>query len=352
MVWSELVWYQLPSSVPLRYRRDASRVSEESTRSAPFRFSTKPLPVEERVRLVRELNERGTLPLRLQPLERQQPLDVAVVQRSFPGLGVLSATMAGLRQDGTSAAPAGHVGDDLFLGINLSGSSLARQRGREVEVRQGEGFLMSRAHGGFTIDRSTPVRFVGLRLPHTALTPLVRGLDDCVNQIILRESGPLRLLAQYLDFIMLDGTDVAPEVQRLIVTHVFDLAGMAVGSTTDARHVAEGRGVHAARLLAIKADIAKHLDDCQLSVGAVADRHKVTPRYIHKLLEGEGVTFSELVLTQRLMRAHRMLTDPRFTNCPVSTVAYDVGFGDLSYFNRAFRRRYSATPTEVRRRGG
>jgi AraC-like DNA-binding protein len=26
-----------------------------------------------------------------------------------------------------------------------------------------------------------------------------------------------------------------------------------------------------------------------------------------------------------------------------------VGFGDLSYFNRAFRRRDAATPTEIRR---
>jgi AraC-like DNA-binding protein len=27
-----------------------------------------------------------------------------------------------------------------------------------------------------------------------------------------------------------------------------------------------------------------------------------------------------------------------------------VGFGDLSYFNRTFRRRYGMTPTEARRR--
>jgi AraC-like DNA-binding protein len=29
-------------------------------------------------------------------------------------------------------------------------------------------------------------------------------------------------------------------------------------------------------------------------------------------------------------------------------VDYECGFGDLSYFNRAFRRRYGATPTDVR----
>ena len=29
-------------------------------------------------------------------------------------------------------------------------------------------------------------------------------------------------------------------------------------------------------------------------------------------------------------------------------MAFECGFGDLSYFNRAFRRRYHATPTDVR----
>jgi len=29
-------------------------------------------------------------------------------------------------------------------------------------------------------------------------------------------------------------------------------------------------------------------------------------------------------------------------------VAFDAGFGDLSYFNRVFRRRFGATPSDVR----
>jgi AraC-like DNA-binding protein len=29
-------------------------------------------------------------------------------------------------------------------------------------------------------------------------------------------------------------------------------------------------------------------------------------------------------------------------------MASECGFGDLSYFNRAFRRRFGATPTDVR----
>jgi AraC-like DNA-binding protein len=37
---------------------------------------------------------------------------------------------------------------------------------------------------------------------------------------------------------------------------------------------------------------------------------------------------------------------------PISAIAYDVGFRDLSYFNRTFRRRYGTTPTDARQPAG
>jgi AraC-like DNA-binding protein len=43
-----------------------------------------------------------------------------------------------------------------------------------------------------------------------------------------------------------------------------------------------------------------------------------------------------------------MLTDPRRAGDKISAVAYDCGFGDVSYFNRVFRRRYDQAPSDVR----
>jgi len=54
---------------------------------------------------------------------------------------------------------------------------------------------------------------------------------------------------------------------------------------------------------------------------------------------------------QRLSRAHRMLTEPRLAQNPVGSIAYDAGFGDLSYFNRSFKRRFGMTPRDVRNDG-
>jgi AraC-like DNA-binding protein len=84
------------------------------------------------------------------------------------------------------------------------------------------------------------------------------------------------------------------------------------------------------------------------SLGTVAVRHGISPIYVRKLFEGQGSSFSEFVLGERLARVHRVLSDPRMSARPISAVAMEAGFGDLSYFNRAFRRRYGASPSDVR----
>jgi AraC-like DNA-binding protein len=110
-------------------------------------------------------------------------------------------------------------------------------------------------------------------------------------------------------------------------------------------------GLKAARLHAIKEDILAHLGESGLSVAAIAARHGIGPRYVRRLFEQEGITFSEFLLSARLERAHLMLTGPQFGHRTVASIAYSAGFADLSYFNRAFRKRYGLTPSEARAAG-
>jgi AraC-like DNA-binding protein len=120
-------------------------------------------------------------------------------------------------------------------------------------------------------------------------------------------------------------------------------------SATGAAVLAKASGLGAARLTAIKADIAQHLARPELTVGAVAARQGFTPRYVQLLFEREGTTFSEFVLGQRLLSAHRLLGDALYARWSITAIAFEVGFGDLSYFNRSFRRRYCASPSDVRK---
>jgi AraC-like DNA-binding protein len=44
-----------------------------------------------------------------------------------------------------------------------------------------------------------------------------------------------------------------------------------------------------------------------------------------------------------------MSTDRRWADRNIASIAFDSGFGDLSYFNRTFKRFYGTSPSEIRR---
>jgi len=200
-----------------------------------------------------------------------------------------------------------------------------------------------------TVTRPGRVYHRIVRLPRASLAPLVHDIDDAVVRRIPRGTGTLNLLTSYVGALIDDPVIVKPEMRQLIAAQLCDLIAVTLGATRDAAAVAEGRGIRAARLRAIKSDIDAHLAHGDLSPAAVARRQRISDSYIRKLFEGEGTSFSEFVLVRRLVRAHRMLTDRRWADRSIASIAFDSGFGDLSYFNRTFKRFYGAPPSEIRR---
>jgi transcriptional regulator GlxA family with amidase domain len=71
-------------------------------------------------------------------------------------------------------------------------------------------------------------------------------------------------------------------------------------------------------------------------------------RYLHRLLEPTGRSFSEHLLAHRLERAAAMLRDPRFSRVKISDVAEKAGFSSISNFNRSFRHAFGDTPFGMR----
>ena len=84
------------------------------------------------------------------------------------------------------------------------------------------------------------------------------------------------------------------------------------------------------------------------------EKAQAAVQQINHVAESEGqrpIVFSTLVHEARLDLARRLLTNPRHDATPISDVAMSVGFGDLSHFNRSFRRRFGMTPREARGEG-
>ena len=294
---------------------------------------------------VRTLHDQGLTWVTFDPIPGLV-CDIDFGIRKLPGLGLLSGTVRGVRHV-HAHRDSGDGNDDFSIHLNLSGLSTVVSRRGETTLRDGDAMLLSYS-AGRTITRPALVDHRVIRLPRALLRPLVHDIDDAVLRPIPRGTGMLNLLRGYADALFDDPVLGAPDVRQLLVTQLCDLVAVTIGATRDAAAVAEGRGVRAARLRAIKTDIEAHLALGDVSAASVARRQKVPDSYIRKLFEGEQTSFSEFVLGRRLLRVHRLLMDPRRVNQSIASLAFEVGFGDLSYFNRAFKRSYGSTPSEIR----
>ena len=272
----------------------------------------------------------------------REPIKIDLTLRRLPGLQLSSGTLQGARYLRTRGST-----EDVGLVVNPRGKLLVAQCGREITLGEGDATLVSFDETLDTVHRA-PGDMLVLRFPRPQLALRLTDARDCALRRIPHGTPALRMLTDYVDITGQKQAATNGDLQQVIVSHFYDLAAVAIGATRDAAELAEGGGLRAARLHAIKRDIAQNLDRPDLSVVALALRHGCTPRRIQRLFESEGTSFTEHVLTQRLALAHRMLTDPRRDGEKISSIALDAGFGDVSYFNRAFRRHYGDTPSGIR----
>jgi AraC-like DNA-binding protein len=314
--------------------------------AAAVRFSTDDLPPHERVPRWRELVFRTAAKVDIE-LESGAPFRASATIRQLPGLRILE----GVSPPALYQRAPGAVDDDgvtFQFGIGVSGWTQASLSGREADIHSGEAFaLPSASRAEIRVRQET--RFVSLRLPRAAVAGSVVNLDGTYCRTISGGTPALSLLKRYVRMIeAASGALATPELQHAAVTHIYDLIALTLGATRDATELANGRGVREARLKSMKDDVVRRVKDQSLSVQSVAQRHNVTPRYVQKLFEESGETFTEFVVAQRLVRANRLLCDPQLADRTLTAIAFESGFGDLSYFNRAFRRRFGGSPAEIR----
>jgi AraC-like DNA-binding protein len=308
------------------------------------RFSTADYAPRERADAWHEVYGRTLQKMDIEPLAADELHVVDATLLRMPGL----AMMAGRRFAAIYHRRQQFIDHDgVSITWALSSSCQAHQIGRSVDVTRGQAIVLTSAEPGHLRVPRLDYYF-NLLVPRRCLSPLIADLDDAYGRPIAANSPALQLLTRYIGILQEAETFGVPELRRQAVLHIHDLLALAVGATRDAAEIAKSRGARAARLRAIKQDIARGLDQPDLSVATIATRHRIKPRWVQRMFESEGTTFTEYVLAQRLARAHRLLTDPRYGTQKIGTIALDIGFGDLSYFNRAFRRRYGMTPSELR----
>jgi AraC-like DNA-binding protein len=126
-------------------------------------------------------------------------------------------------------------------------------------------------------------------------------------------------------------------------------AGAVVASLAETVPVAAPSRRDEGRISDAVRSIETHIEE-PLRLADLAQSVAMSPyHFLRSFRSVVGMTPRQYVLTLRLARTAVRL---RRTQEPIAAIAYDSGFGDLSEFNRRFRRIMGVSPRTYRRLGG
>ncbi|MFQ0815831.1 DNA-binding protein [Brucella anthropi] len=247
----------------------------------------------------------------------------------FPGCAI------GIRGNGDG------LPDQLLMVRSMEGPLRVHQSGQTLNLKPGDVTFLSSDRpfdwwlpDGGRIDCGS--------LPANYFPVSKQKVGSFLMRPIPQAHPPLKLLITHCAYLLMRAH--APGEAEMIVAHFRQVLPMVLEFLQDGnRNVRTGTS-----LGQIKAFMETRLSDAALDLGSVAAKFGVTPRQVQKLFQAEETTFSRYVLERRLDMARLRILHQN--NRSISSIAYEVGFGDLSYFNRVFRRCFGMTPSAMRGR--
>lgn len=311
-----------------------------------LRFSTRGLPERMRVPMWREEFGRCIVHADIETSSETPFLAEATLQ-VLQGLRTLALQGSAMRFN-RSKANVVDGDDSVGLIVCSPGRSQLSQRGQEIEFRAGDAIAV--LHAEPVIVTYTEGLQFGLSVPRDALTPRVRNVESLAMRPISRRTEALRLLMTYLKSALKEDVLAAPKLREAVVTHIHDLVALAISECAPLGE-SSASAVVAARHSAALDHIAAHFQDPELSLELVARCQGISPRYLQHLMTSSGTSFTECVNELRLQRAFAFLIEPHGSTRRICDVALEVGFSDISHFNRLFRARFGVSPRGVRSAG-
>ena len=199
----------------------------------------------------------------------------------------------------------------------------------------------------WTLDLREDFEFLLLEIPHQRLSDrLGRGavkLPTVLGASIAAAAVRPVLHCLAANFDELTDADL-PSVEIAIIELI------ASALIAEAKPVADGSTqVQSAHMRRVFAAIEAQLGEPRLSMGDIADKEQLSPRYLQRLFERQGLTFSGYVKRRRLERCRQDLIDPKYAGQSIAEIGFRWGFRDQARFSRTFSQAFGTPPRNHRK---
>lgn len=219
------------------------------------------------------------------------------------------------------------------------------QDGRAAVLNPGDMVLIDSAKPSEFIFSGSYSQQLSLHLPRVEMNRRFNNMITAGVSIAARDPIGRAMHAVLAKMFMKDDHD---DAFSYLGEAFLSLLGAALAERTATRNQLEtGRNQSQEQLLTAALErIEKCFNDPEFSVGALANELGISLRHLQRLFQLIDETPTERLLARRLDFARTRLLQRvmGWERGAVSAIAYESGFNDLSYFTRAFRKRFGTAP--------
>lgn len=239
--------------------------------------------------------------------------------------------------------------DELLLSVQLSGTAVVEQHGRQAVLSPGD-FALYDATRPYDLTMPSEFEMLVLQFDRGFLLERCPSPDVLTAVRIPSDSPVAASVSAYLrslEPIACSPTNRA--VTRQMATSAVDLVGVALADHLGAGAVpATEKTKHFMRACA---HINAFTSDPELTPERIASAIGVSLRHLHQVFREHDVSVNRYVIDRRLARCRSDLLSPQRSVATITEVAMNHGFKSVSHFSRSFSQRYGESPSAVRRRG-
>jgi AraC-like DNA-binding protein len=239
----------------------------------------------------------------------------------------------------------------LKLGLQLSGYCVLTQDGRETALAPGD-FALYDTQREYQLSFDAMFRCLIVMFPRDLVPLRVEELNQFTARRLCGRQGVGGLVAPLL-------LNMGNQMRKNELSTNVDLSSAVIAMLAVALAEQLGRESRLrpethrdALTLRVKAFVDAQLYDPGLTTSSIAKAHNISPRYLQKLFEAQGITVTDWIRRRRLEHCRVDLLDPRLAAMPVSDIAARWGLNDPSNFSRLFKSAFGASPREFRKQAG
>ncbi|MFE1795762.1 helix-turn-helix domain-containing protein [Streptomyces sp. NPDC059517] len=230
----------------------------------------------------------------------------------------------------------------VFLGLQMSGTSLVVQNGRECLLGPGD-FAVYESVAPYTLLFDEGVDHHFFRLPRAALALPERLLRD-VSAITLGPGNSVaRLASTYFSQLAADEElQLGVHAEAVVEPSIELLRAVLTSQHGDSARAREP--LEATLSLRITHWIRAHLADPDLSAARIAAAHGISVRHLYAVLSRSGISLGDWIRARRLAECRRELAGPNARLRTVAATGRRWGFVDATHFSKVFKRAYGISP--------